>query len=114
MPYIKQNVNNNLHHPVKAGPLQGVKVVFSAVQVAGPFGPHMMAEWGADVIWIESTKNGGDPLRNYRQAEADHRNDRSLALDLFSPEGMEIFKQLIADADIFLTAGKGPSLIRRA
>lgn len=113
MPYIKQNVNNNLHRPVKAGPLQGVKVVFSAVQVAGPFGPHLMAEWGADVIWIESTKNGGDPLRNYRQAEADHRNDRSLALDIFSPEGMEVFKKLIADADVFLTAGKGPSLIKK-
>jgi L-carnitine CoA-transferase len=113
MAFIKQNVDNSKHYPPKAGPLQDVKVVFSAVQVAGPFGPHLMAEWGADVIWLESTKNGGDPLRAYRQAEADHRNDRSMALDIFSTEGMEVFKKLIAGADVFLTSGKGPSFIRR-
>lgn len=104
--------NNDAHHPPKFGPLQGVKVVFSAVQVAGPLGPHLMAEWGADVIWLESTR-GGDPVRYYRPAEVDHRNDRSMSLDIFAEEGLEVFKKLIAEADIFLVSGKGPAFIRK-
>lgn len=109
---IMEFFDNEAHRPPKFGPLQGVKVVFSAVQVAGPFSPHLMAEWGADVVWIESV-HGGDPVRFYRPAECDHRNDRSIALDIFSEEGKVIFEKLVSDADIFLTAGKGPSLNRR-
>lgn len=110
---IKQNVDNSAHRPPKAGVLQNVKVLFSAKETAGPFGPHLMAEWGADVIWIETTKGGGDTNRNYLQSEHEHRNDRSLSLDIFSEEGMEIFKKLIKEVDIFLVGGKGPSFIRR-
>ncbi len=94
------------------GPLQGLKVVFSAREISGAFGPQMMAEWGADVIWIEHVKYE-DSLRampNY--VELDRRNQRSLSIDIFSEEGKEIFLKLIEDADILFEASKGPSFAR--
>ena len=36
------------------GPLSGVRVVFSGIEIAGPFAAQMLAEWGAEVIWIEN------------------------------------------------------------
>ena len=38
------------------GPLQGVKVVHSSISIAGPFCAQLMADMGADVIWIENPK----------------------------------------------------------
>jgi L-carnitine CoA-transferase len=109
---VKEFFDNSTHRPPQFGVLQGVKVVFSAVEVAGPLGPHFMAEWGADVIWLENV-NGGDTNRNYRPSEHEHRNDRSMSLDIFSEEGMEVFKKLIKEAEVFLVAGKGPNFIRK-
>lgn len=37
------------------GPLAGVRVVFSGIEIAGPFAGQMFAEWGAEVIWIETS-----------------------------------------------------------
>jgi L-carnitine CoA-transferase len=94
------------------GPLQGLKVVFSAREVSGALGPQMMAEWGADVIWIEHVKYE-DSLRAQRNyVELDRRNQHSLSLDVFSEEGREIFLKLIEDADILFEASKGPSFAR--
>lgn len=43
------------HLPMPAfGPLAGVRVVFSGIEIAGPFAGQMFAEWGAEVIWIEN------------------------------------------------------------
>lgn len=114
MAFIKQEIDNLTHEVPKHGPLQNLKVVFSAVQTAGPWGPHLLAEWGADVIWLEYVKYGGDQLRSYKNScEIDHRNERSMALDIFAPEGMEIFKKLVEDADIFLVGGKGPNFTEK-
>lgn len=109
---VKEFFDNSQHRPPKFGVLQGVKVVFSAMEVAGPLGPHLMAEWGADVIWLENV-NGGDTNRAYRPSEHEHRNDRSMALDIFTEEGMEVFKKLIEEAEVFLVSGKGPNFIRK-
>lgn len=94
------------------GPLQGLKVVFSAREVAGAFGPQMMAEWGADVIWIEHTKYE-DSLRVQRNyVELDRRNQHSLSIDIFSEEGKEVFLKLMETTDIFIESSKGPSFAR--
>jgi len=43
-------------------PLAGLKVVEFCTLIAGPFAARLMAEFGAEVIKIESP-DGGDPLR---------------------------------------------------
>jgi len=45
-------MTNKIHTP-EFGPLKGVRAVFSAIEIAGPFSAQMLAEWGAEVIWIE-------------------------------------------------------------
>ncbi|HNN47127.1 MAG TPA: CoA transferase, partial [Azospira sp.] len=47
-------------------PLAGVKVLELGTLIAGPFAARIMAEFGAEVIKIESP-DGGDPLRQWRK-----------------------------------------------
>lgn len=95
------------------GPLKGLKVVFSAIEIAGPFSAQMLAEWGAEVIWIEHSAYA-DTIRvqpNY--PELSRRNLHALSLNVFSQEGREIFLKLIEDADVFIEASKGPAFAKR-
>ncbi len=91
----------------KFGVLEGLKVLHSTQSIAGPFGAALMADWGADVIWIENPK-GVDVLRWMKYlVEQDRRNQRSISLDICSPEGREVFLELIKDAHIFIETHKG-------
>ncbi len=95
------------------GPLAGVRVVFSAIEIAGPFSAQMLAEWGAEVIWIEHTAYA-DTIRvqpNY--PELSRRNLHALAMNIFSEEGKEAFLKLMETADILIEASKGPAFARR-
>lgn len=97
----------------KFGPLSGVKVVFSAMEIAGPFSAQMLAEWGAEVIWIENSKYP-DTIRvqqNYK--ELSRRNLYAFSLNIFSDDGKEIFYKLIKEADIFIEASKGPAFAKK-
>jgi L-carnitine CoA-transferase len=72
-----------------------------------------MADWGADVTWIENT-GAGDTIRDTPYIkQAERRNTRSIALNNFSEEGKEIFLKLIEDADIFIEATKGGTYARK-
>ncbi len=95
------------------GPLSGLKVMFSAIEVAGPFSAQMLAEWGAEVIWIEHPEYP-DTIRvqpNY--PELSRRNLQALSLNIFSDEGKEVFFKLLKETDIFIEASKGPAFARR-
>lgn len=92
--------------------LRGVRVVDFTHFVAGPLATMTLADFGADVIKIEAPKKGDD-FRHYPpvdpQMEAQggpylwtNRNKRSLALDMKTPEGLEVAKALIADADVLV------------
>lgn len=88
------------------GILKGIKVISSSTVVAGPFAAAMLAENGADVIHLEhpripDTAKAFDQLYN-----AEHRNERTVALDIKTDEGKEIFKKLIVDADIFIESSR--------
>ncbi|MEA1960885.1 MAG: L-carnitine CoA-transferase [Bacillota bacterium] len=95
------------------GNLQGLKVVYSAVEIAGPEAAEMMAEWGADVTWIENTFNGDSMRDTTYVKELERRNQRSLSLNIFAEEGREVFLKLIETADIFIESSKGPAFAKR-
>ena len=89
--------------------LQGVRVIEMGQLIAGPFAGKTLGEFGADVIKIEAP-GAGDPLRNWRLIkngtsvwwQVQSRNKRSIALDLRSPAGQDIARQLIAEADVLI------------
>lgn len=95
------------------GNLEGIRVVVSAIEIAGPFSAQMMAEWGAEVIWIEHSSYD-DTIRVQRNyQELDRRNQHSLSMNIFSEDGKEAFLKLIETADIFIESSKGPAFARR-
>jgi L-carnitine CoA-transferase len=95
------------------GVLSGVKVVYSAVEIAAPTAAALMAEWGADVVWIENTRTGDSMRDTAWVKELERRNQRSVAMNPFTPEGREVLLDLIADADVFIESSKGPTYARR-
>ncbi|MDR0434063.1 MAG: CoA transferase [Gracilibacteraceae bacterium] len=91
------------------GLLPGLKVVGSVVSTAGGFTMKLFAESGANAIWIESPF-GQDPMRFSGGGwgiENERRNIRNISLNVPTPEGKEIFKNLLKDADIFVEASRG-------
>jgi formyl-CoA transferase len=71
---------------------------------AGPTAVRQLADWGAEVIKIEmpATDQSGQPggPRDGPDFQNLHRNKRSLTLNLKAPQGLEVFKKLIAKADV--------------
>ena len=94
-------------------PFEGVRVIDATHVLAGPFAAYQLAVFGADVVKVEdpndpdqSRMSGGD-----RQLSRDGMgvyyltqgsNKRSIALDLKTAAGRDIFKQLIATADVLV------------
>ncbi|HEY0217869.1 MAG TPA: L-carnitine CoA-transferase [Cellulomonas sp.] len=95
------------------GVLEGVTVVCSAVEIAAPTAAAMLAEWGADVVWIENTRTGDSMRDTAHVKEMERRNQRSVAMNPFSDEGREVLFSLIKDADILVESSKGPTWARR-
>ncbi len=84
------------------GPLARFKVIDLTRVRAGPTAVRQLADWGADVIKIESPEGdaglGGE--RHGPDFQNLHRNKRSLTLNLKSPDGVAIIKRLVAQADV--------------
>ncbi|MBL6464420.1 MAG: L-carnitine CoA-transferase [Senegalimassilia sp.] len=95
------------------GVLDDVKVVYAAVELAVPKACDLMADWGADVTWLENT-GAGDTIRDTAYVkQAERRNQRSVSMNYFSDEGKEILFRMLADADIFIEASKGGTWARK-
>ncbi len=95
--------------PAPQGPLAGLKVLELGQLIAGPFAAKTLADFGADIIKIE-TPGTGDPLRKWRLLkdgtsvwwQVQSRNKRSVALDLKNPQAQAIVRQLALDADVLI------------
>jgi succinyl-CoA---D-citramalate CoA-transferase len=93
----------------QAFPLQDVKVIEIGTLIAGPYAAGLLAQFGANVIKIESP-GSGDPLRTWRKLHAgtslwwyaQSRNKKSVTVNLKAPEGQEIVRELVKDADIVI------------
>lgn len=92
------------------GPLEGIKVVEMGQLIAGPFCGQIMADFGAEVVKIEPPGQG-DAMRQWGHTdEAGNplwwpvigRNKKSVTLNLRVPEGQEIAKRLIEEADVLI------------
>jgi crotonobetainyl-CoA:carnitine CoA-transferase CaiB-like acyl-CoA transferase len=86
--------------------LAGLRVLDVSTLFAGPLAATMLGDFGAEVIKIEHPK--GDPVR-YHGASKDGvglwgkvvgRNKRGITLYLGSPEGQDVFRRLVATADV--------------
>jgi len=102
-------------------PLEGIKVVELTTFVAAPICGRMLADFGAEVIKVESP--AGDGWRFLQispsfipneeespQFDIHNSGKKSIAINLKAPEGIEIMTKLIADADVFLTNTRVKSL----
>ena len=95
-------------------PLKGYRVLDFSTYAAAPVCAMTLADWGADVIKVESLF--GDAFRLFGfimrcpiaendniQFELDNRNKRGIALDLKTPEGQEIIQKLLNASDVLVT-----------
>ena len=91
-----------------ARPLDGVRVLDIATFVAAPFCAAVMAEFGAEVVKVEQP-GVGDSLRALgTPSEAgdtlwwlsDARNKKTVTLDLRKPKGADLFRRMVAEADV--------------
>ncbi|TLP96995.1 CoA transferase [Nesterenkonia salmonea] len=97
-----------MSHSVSSGPLEGVRVADFSRVLAGPLCTMQLADFGAEVIKIESPS--GDDTRSWvPPVDADgtgtyfssvNRNKRSVVADLKTPEGLTYARDLIADCDV--------------
>jgi CoA:oxalate CoA-transferase len=89
--------------------LKGIKVLELTQGVSGPFCTMVLGDMGAEIIKIEQPGKGDDsrsfgPFVHNESAYfmSVNRNKKSLALDLSKKEGIQIFQQLVKEADIFV------------
>ena len=98
--------------PAVYGPLQGIRVLDFTRHLAGPFATTILGDFGADIIKIESMPDG-DPARAIRTAGEDPDADgqafiaynhgkRSIAIDLRTPQGVDLVRRLARDADVVI------------
>ena len=104
---------------ISNAPLAGVRVIESSMLGPAAITTHL-ADLGADVIKVESPS--GDYVREMTWPIINgisllhfhiNRGKKSITLDLRKPEGVEIYKDLVRDADIVIEAMRPGSLARR-
>jgi crotonobetainyl-CoA:carnitine CoA-transferase CaiB-like acyl-CoA transferase len=94
------------------GPLHGVRVVSTAVNVPGPAAAARLAALGAEVVKVEPP--AGDPLeaasaRWYAELSA---GQQVVRLDLKDPAGLGRLEDLLSGADLLLTSSRTSALDR--
>lgn len=103
------------------GPLTGVRIIAVEQFGAGPFGTLYLSDMGAEVIKIEDPSLGGDVGRYVPPGqtgesslffETFNRGKRSIALDLKSPAGREVFDRLVTTADAVYNNLRGDQPVR--
>ncbi len=92
------------------GPLSDLVVIEMGTLIAGPFAGQILGDFGAEVIKIEDPRTG-DPMRQWGRSlpkglspwwPVIGRNKKSVGLDLRTPEGQQIAKDLIRGADVVI------------
>ena len=101
------------------GPLAGIRIVDLTSMLSGPWATMILADQGADVIKVEEPRQG-DHTRSYGNRRNGfsasflnlNRNKRSVAIDLKTPQGVDLVKRLCAGADV-LVQNFRPGVVER-
>ena len=101
--------------------LEGLKVIEMATYVAAPAAGAMLRDWGAEVIKVEPLD--GCPMRRFFEGmkanipiegnpifTLDNRGKKGISINTSNEKGADIVRELIKDADIFLTNVRPKSL----
>jgi crotonobetainyl-CoA:carnitine CoA-transferase CaiB-like acyl-CoA transferase len=94
-------------------PFEGIRVLDLTHVLAGPFASYQLAVLGADVIKVESPSEPDQARENSSDEALARRgmgttylaqssNKRSIAIDLKSAEGREVFRRLVPTADVLV------------
>ena len=94
-------------------PLEGIRVIELARILAGPWAGQTLADLGAEVIKVEApegddTRRWGPPFidregdRSAAYFHACNRGKKSITCDFRTPEGQEVVRRLVADADVVI------------
>lgn len=107
--FTPTNRNDSDHVPGGEMPLAGLRVLDIATMAAAPWAAAYLAELGADVIKVEHPTKGDHQRRWGTQHKgvglfwkSMARNKRCVTLDLGKPAGAELFKRLVAEADVVI------------
>jgi crotonobetainyl-CoA:carnitine CoA-transferase CaiB-like acyl-CoA transferase len=82
------------------GPLAAVRVLDMSTVVAGPVCARTLAEFGADVIKIDSPRPNHNPIFTCALGIDVNRGKRSVLLDLKDADGRDVWRRLLATADV--------------
>ncbi len=122
-------------------PLDGIRIIDLTEVWAGPYATQILADWGAEVIWVESRYMtsmareyygphvdpgmpgkmmsarpnripGKRPWNRCPVANAHGRNKLSMTVNLRSPEGADIFKRLVKVSDVVID-NRGPGTMEK-
>jgi crotonobetainyl-CoA:carnitine CoA-transferase CaiB-like acyl-CoA transferase len=102
----------------RSGPLFGIRVIELSALVAGPTAGQILGDLGADVIKVEAPS--GDAVRHVGASKDGiplwwkflGRNKRSVAMDLSSEAGQDIFLRLLDTADVVIESYRPGTLER--
>ena len=97
-----------MNTPKPSGPLAGIRVLDFGMNIAGPYGASVLADFGADVIKVESPE--GDAARGFEPRaggisalfSAMNHQRRYLGIDLKRPEARPVIARLIDRADVLI------------
>ena len=81
--------------------LGGIKVVDLTTAGSGPSCTKLLAEWGADVVWVEPA--AGTSARTVHKFDFYTVDKRDIVINLKAPEGREVMERLLGQADVFVT-----------
>src|SRR5918995_3852153 len=100
-------------------PLDGFRVLDLSRFLSGPYATMVLAELGADVVKVERFPEGDDSRRLGPKVNGEsypfgmpNRSKRSLAVDLKSPTGRDLFLRLAAESDLIIENFR-PGVVRR-
>lgn len=108
----------------ETGAFAGIKVIAVTRVIAAPFAAYQLALHGAEVITIEAPGEGDvyrysgeqdQPLVKNAMGSgflAQNSNKKSLTLNIAAPEGQEVMRKLVADADVFIENLRTGSMAR--